>query len=312
MKFLITGVAGFIGSHLCKFLLERDHKVIGIDNFITSSPENVEEFKNNPRFRFHEHNIVNPFFPEDADIDWVIHLASPASPVDYLQYPIPTLKAGSIGTYTCLGIAKKYKTSFFLASTSEIYGDPLVHPQVEEYWGNVNTIGPRGVYDEAKRFAESITCAYHRAHQIDIRIARIFNTYGPRMRVHDGRVISTFICQALHNADITIFGDGSHTRSFCYVSDLIEGFYALINSNYTLPVNLGNPEEFTIKELAERVIHISGSNSSIVYKPLPEDDPKRRKPDITKARTVLKWQPSISINKGLEMTIEYFKNALNL
>jgi len=311
MRLLITGASGFIGSNLCRYLLERGCEVIGLDNFITSPPENIRDCLANPRFTFYEHDIINPFYLAEGRLDWIVHLASPASPVDYLRFPIQTLKVGSIGTHNCLGIARKHHASFFLASTSEVYGDPLVHPQPEEYWGNVNSMGVRSVYDEAKRFAESITGAYYRVHAIPVRIARIFNTYGPQMRMSDGRVISNFICQALRHEPLTIYGDGSQTRSFCYVSDLVEGIYRLISSEYVLPLNLGNPEELSMRELAEKIIKLTGSKSTLVFQPSSQDDPRKRKPDIRKARTILKWQPQVSIDEGLQRTIEYFKIVLS-
>jgi len=311
MRVLITGGAGFLGSHLCDYLLARGHEVICMDNFITGSTANIAHLAGHERFLFIKHDVTNYIFVE-GHLDAVLHFASPASPIDYLEYPIQTLKVGALGTHKALGLAKDKKARFLLASTSEVYGDPLVHPQREDYWGNVNPIGPRGVYDEAKRFAEAMTMAYHRAHGVDTRIARIFNTYGPRMRLSDGRVVPNFIAQALRGEPLTVFGDGSQTRSFCYVSDLIEGIYRLLESSVTDPVNLGNPEEMSILEFAHKIIALSGSRSSIVFVQ-PEDarvrdDPKVRKPDITRARTLLGWQPQVSLEEGLLRTIEWFRH----
>jgi len=311
MRVLITGGAGFLGSHLCDYLLARGHEVICMDNFITGSTANIAHLAGHERFLFIKHDVTNYIFVE-GHLDAVLHFASPASPIDYLEYPIQTLKVGALGTHKALGLAKDKKARFLLASTSEVYGDPLIHPQREDYWGNVNPIGPRGVYDEAKRFAEAMTMAYHRAHGVDTRIARIFNTYGPRMRLSDGRVVPNFIAQALRGEPLTVFGDGSQTRSFCYVSDLIEGIYRLLESSVTDPVNLGNPEEMSILEFAHKIIALSGSRSSIVFVQ-PEDarvrdDPKVRKPDITRARTLLGWQPQVSLEEGLLRTIEWFRH----
>jgi len=308
MKVLVTGGAGFLGSHLCDLLLSKEYEVICVDNLITGSAENISHIKNE-KFSYIRHDVTKPLYLEEK-IDFLFHLASPASPIDYLELPIQTLKVGALGTHNMLGLAKEKGARFLLASTSEVYGDPLVNPQSEEYWGNVNPIGPRGVYDEAKRYAEAITMAYHRYHGIDTRIVRIFNTYGPRMRLDDGRVVPNFIGQALRGDDLTVYGDGSQTRSFCYVSDEIEGIYRLMMSDYTLPVNIGNPEEHTILEFAEIILKMTGSSSNIVFKDLPVDDPKQRKPDITKARKLLKWEPLVSIERGLKETIKYFKIIL--
>ena len=307
---LITGGAGFIGSHLCELFLARGHRVLCLDNLITGIKENMSGFLANKNFSFINHNITVPIKIKD-DIDMILHFASPASPVDYLQFPIQTLKVGSLGTHNCLGLAKAKEAKFLLASTSEVYGDPLVHPQTEDYWGNVNPIGPRGVYDEAKRFAEAITMAYHRVHRLDTRIVRIFNTYGPRMRLDDGRAIPNFIKQALFNEPITIYGNGSQTRSFCFISDLAEGIYRLSNSNFNEPVNLGNPHEMTLKGLAELIKKLTGSKSRLVFKPLPMDDPKQRKPDISRAREKLKWQPKVELEEGLSETIAWFKKHIS-
>jgi dTDP-glucose 4,6-dehydratase len=306
LRVLITGAAGFLGSHLVDRFLRDGHEVIGLDNFITGSPDNIAHLTGNERFRFVRHNISTETFIADP-LDGVLHFASPASPIDYLQLPIQTLKVGSYGTINALGIAKAKKARFFLASTSEVYGDPLVHPQPEGYWGNVNPIGPRGVYDEAKRFAEAVTMAYHRHHGVDTRIVRIFNTYGPRMRPQDGRVVSNFIAQALNDQPITIYGDGSQTRSFCYVEDEVEGLYRLFMNGDPMPTNIGNPDEYTVKQLAELVIELTGSSSKIVNDPLPQDDPKVRKPDISRARTLLGWEPKVSIREGVSRTIAYFR-----
>ncbi|MFO8052479.1 MAG: UDP-glucuronic acid decarboxylase family protein [Candidatus Omnitrophota bacterium] len=311
MKILITGGAGFIGSHLCKLFVERGEQVICVDNLITGFKKNIENLINNDNFKFIEHDISKPFYLEDK-IDWVFHFASLASPKHYLNYPIKTLKSGLLGTHNCLGIAKDKEAKFILASTSEIYGDPLVHPQPEEYWGNVSSTGPRSCYDESKRAAEALTYAYLRKHSVDIRVARIFNTYGPNMHPDDGRVISNFIIQSLEGKDITIYGDGSQTRSFCYVDDLARGLIKLTEVDYTAPVNLGNPEEFTIKQLADIVLAETNSSSQIKRLPLPEDDPKRRKPDISKAKKLLDWQPTISLEDGLQKTIDYFKSVLSI
>jgi nucleoside-diphosphate-sugar epimerase len=306
---LITGGAGFIGSHLCQVLTERGDKVICVDNLITGFRKNIESLINNDNFTFIEHDISKPFYP-DKDIDWVFHFASLASPKHYLNYPIKTLKSGLLGTHNCLGIAKDKKAKFLLASTSEIYGDPLVHPQPEEYWGNVNSTGIRSCYDESKRAAESLTYAYMRKHNLDVRVARIFNTYGPNMHPDDGRVVSNFIIQSLAGKDLTLYGDGSQTRSFCYVQDLVESLIKLSEVDYQGPVNLGNPKEFTIKQLAELVLSQTGSDSKIKNLPLPEDDPKRRRPDISQAKELLGWQPSVPLEEGLQKTIAYFKKVI--
>jgi dTDP-glucose 4,6-dehydratase len=307
---LITGAAGFIGSHLVDYLLARGHEVIGMDNFITGDRANLEHVRDS-RFQLIEHNVTEEI-RIDGPLDFILHFASPASPIDYLELPIQTLKVGSLGTHKTLGLARAKNAKFLLASTSEVYGDPLVHPQREDYWGNVNPIGPRGVYDEAKRFAEAITVAYHRYHGVDIKIARIFNTYGPRMRVRDGRAIPAFISQALQNEPITVFGAGSQTRSFCYVSDLVEGLYRLLHSGQNMPVNLGNPSEMTIQELAETIRRKTGSTSEIVFEPLPVDDPKVRQPDISLARRLLDWSPKVSLDDGLSTTIDYFRDKLRI
>ncbi|HEY3288175.1 MAG TPA: UDP-glucuronic acid decarboxylase family protein [Gemmatimonadaceae bacterium] len=306
MRVLITGAAGFLGSHLCDRFLRDGHEVVGLDNFVTGHPDNIAHLIGNDRFSFLRHNI-SEFTYVAGPLDGVLHFASPASPIDYLELPIQTLKVGSLGTHNALGIAKAKGARFFLASTSEVYGDPLVHPQVESYWGNVNPIGPRGVYDEAKRFAEAITMAYHRTHGLDTRIVRIFNTYGPRMRPRDGRVVSNFIVQALNGEPITIYGDGSQTRSFCYVEDEVEGLYQLFLKGDANPCNIGNPDEYTVRQLAEIVVELTGSASRIVHEPLPEDDPKVRKPDITRARTLLGWTPQIDVRTGVQRTIDYFR-----
>src|ERR1035438_8310390 len=306
---VVTGAAGFLGSHLVDLLLARGHKVIGIDNFVTGSVDNISHLGGNPSFKFIQQDVTEFIFL-DGPVDFVWHFASPASPVDYLELPIQTLKVGSLGTHKTLGLAKNKGARFLIASTSEIYGDPLVHPQPEEYWGNVNTIGPRGCYDEAKRFAEAMTMAYHREHNVETRIVRIFNTYGPRMRLHDGRVVPAFISQALENRPITVFGKGTQTRSFCYVADLIEGIYRLMMSDYHLPVNIGNPAELTMRQFAEEIIHATKSKSKIVFNPLPQDDPKQRKPDITKAKKLLKWKPKVKLADGLTDTIAYFRTKV--
>lgn len=303
MRILITGGAGFIGSHLCDLFIERGHKVICMDNLITGKLENVSRHLNKRQFKFIEHNVTQ-YIDINGKLDYILHFASPASPVDYLKYPIPTLKVGSLGTHNALGLAKKKKAKFLLASTSEIYGDPSEHPQKEDYWGNVNPVGPRGVYDEAKRFAEAITMAYHRAHNVDTKIVRIFNTYGPRMRPNDGRAIPNFISQAINNRPITIYGSGNQTRSFCYISDLTDGIYRLAQSKINDPVNLGNPNETTLLELAKKIVLLTASKSKMVFKPLPIDDPKVRCPDITKAKKLLNWKPMISIEKGLVYTLQ--------
>lgn len=306
---VITGAAGFLGSHLTDLLLKRGHKVIGMDNLVTGSVDNIAHLAGNQHFRFIEQDVTEFLFI-DSPVDYVWHFASPASPVDYLELPIQTLKVGSLGTHKALGLANAKGARFLLASTSEVYGDPLVHPQPEEYWGNVNIVGPRGCYDEAKRFAEAITLAYHRQHAVETRIVRIFNTYGPRMRLHDGRVVPAFISQALKNKPITVFGKGEQTRSFCYVADLIEGIYRLMMSDQALPVNIGNPCEMTVMEFAKEIIRATGSRSRIAHRPLPQDDPRQRKPDITKARRLLKWEPVVPLRKGLSQTIRYFKTKV--
>ena len=308
---LITGGAGFLGSHLCDFLIEKGHQVICIDNLITGNIENISHLLGNPNFQFIKYDVTE-YVHISGHLDNILHFASPASPIDYLEYPIQTLKVGSLGTHKVLGLGKEKRARFLLASTSEIYGNPLEHPQREEYWGNVNPIGPRGVYDEAKRFAEAMTMAYHRYHKVSTRIARIFNTYGPRMRLNDGRALPTFMSQALTNKDITVFGDGSQTRSFCYVSDLINGIFKLLNSDYTEPVNLGNQEEITILEFAREIIELVGSKSKIVFKNLPVDDPIIRQPDISRAYKVLGWKPGIPRKEGLKMTLDYFKKKLEI
>jgi dTDP-glucose 4,6-dehydratase len=306
---VVTGGAGFLGSHLTDRLLAEGHRVIAIDNFITGSTANIEHLAGNDNYRFIKHDVSNHIFLPD-DVDYVFHFASPASPVDYLLHPIPTLKVGAHGTHNGLGLAKAKKATFFLASTSECYGDPLIHPQKEDYWGNVNPIGPRGVYDEAKRFAEALTMAYHRYHGVDTKIVRIFNTYGPRMRLRDGRVVPNFIAQALTDEPLTVYGDGSQTRSFCYCADLIDGIYRLALSDFHEPVNIGNPREMTIKQFAEEIIRLTGSKAQIEYHPLPVDDPKVRQPDITRARTVLGWEPKVAFEDGIQKTIDYFKSRL--
>ena len=309
MRVLITGAAGFLGSHLSDRFLADGHSVVGLDNFITGNPENIAHLMGEPRFEFIEHNISTYTYVAGA-LDGVLHFASPASPVDYLEFPIATLKVGALGTHNALGLAKAKGARFFLASTSEVYGDPLEHPQTEKYWGNVNPIGPRGVYDEAKRFAEAMTMAYHRYHGIDTRIVRIFNTYGPRMRPNDGRVVSNFIVQALSDEPLTIYGDGSQTRSFCYVADEIEGIYRLFMRGDNDPTNIGNPNEFTVRQLAELVIELTGTRSQIVQRELPVDDPKVRRPDISRAREMLGWEPSVTLREGVSRTIEYFRSVL--
>lgn len=308
---LITGGAGFIGSHLCERFLAEGHEVICMDNFITGSPDNIAHLIGHERFRFIHHDVTN-FIYVEGPLDYVLHFASPASPVDYLKYPIQTLKVGALGTHKALGLAKAKRARFLLASTSEVYGDPLVHPQPEDYWGNVNPVGLRGVYDEAKRFAEAMTMAYHRYHGVDVRIVRIFNTYGPRMRLDDGRALPTFMTQALRGEPITVYGDGSQTRSFQYIDDLVEGIYRLLISDYVGPVNIGNPEEISIWEFAKEIVELTGSNSEIIFKPLPADDPKVRQPDISLARRVLGWEPKVNRREGLQRTLEYFKQRLGL
>jgi dTDP-glucose 4,6-dehydratase len=306
MRILITGAAGFLGSHLAERFLRDGHTVVGLDNFLTGHADNIAPLIGHERFSFIRHNI-SEFTYIAGSLDGVLHFASPASPVDYLQMPIQTLKVGSLGTHNALGLALAKGARFLLASTSEVYGDPLVHPQPESYWGHVNPIGPRGCYDEAKRFAEAMTMAYHRAQQVETRIVRIFNTYGPRMRPHDGRVVSNFIVQALHEQPLTIYGDGSQTRSFCYVDDEVEGIYRLFASDERQPVNIGNPNEFTVRQLAELVVELTGSRSPITAHPLPADDPKVRQPDITRARALLGWEPTVQLREGLARTIDYFR-----
>jgi dTDP-glucose 4,6-dehydratase len=306
---VVTGGAGFLGSHLCDRLLAEGFRIIAIDNFITGSPDNVAHLAGNPDFQFIRHNVSEFIFVPGA-VDFVFHFASPASPIDYLEHPIPTLKVGALGTHNSLGLAKDKGAQFLLASTSECYGDPLVHPQNEDYWGNVNPIGPRGVYDEAKRFAEAMTMAYHRFHAMDTKIVRIFNTYGPRMRLRDGRVVPSFISQALNNEPLTVFGDGSQTRSFCFVSDLIEGIFRLAMSEHHGPINIGNPVEMTIKQFAAKILEITGATAGITYKELPIDDPKVRQPDITRANKLLGWQPKVDFDKGIRTTIDYFRTKL--
>jgi dTDP-glucose 4,6-dehydratase len=305
MRVLITGAAGFLGSHLTDRFLADGHSVVGLDNFVTGHRDNIAHLAGHERFSFVQHDI-STYTRIDGGLDGVLHLASPASPIDYLELPIQTLKVGSLGTHNALGVAKAKGARFFIASTSEVYGDPLVHPQTEDYWGNVNPVGPRGVYDEAKRFSEAITMAYHTYHGLDTRIVRIFNTYGPRMRPRDGRVVSNFIVQALMGEPLTVYGDGSQTRSFCYVSDEIEGIYRLFMHGDHKPTNIGNPDEYTVRQLAELVVELTGTSSPIVYEPLPADDPKVRKPDITRARAMLGWEPTVHVRDGLARTIEYF------
>jgi len=309
-KVLITGGAGFLGSHLSDRFIKEGHRVIAMDNLITGSLENIEHLFGNKDFEF-LHCDVSRFIHVPGELDYILHFASPASPIDYLKMPIQTLKVGSRGIHNCLGLAKDKKARVLIASTSEVYGDPLVHPQPEEYWGNVNPVGPRGVYDEAKRFQEAMTMAYHTFHGLETRIVRIFNTYGPRMRLDDGRVLPAFIGQALRGEDLTAFGDGSQTRSFCYVDDLVEGIYRLLMSDYYLPVNIGNPDEITINQFAEEIIRLTGAKQKVIYQALPEDDPKQRKPDITKAREILGWEPKFSRSEGLKPTLEYFKTKVN-
>ena len=309
-KVLITGVAGFLGSHLCdKFLLENFY-VIGMDNFITGNEDNIRHLGKNKNFQFIEHDVTE-FIKIEGTLDYILHFASPASPIDYLKIPIQTLKVGSLGTHNLLGLAKAKKARILIASTSEVYGDPLVHPQSEEYYGNVNTIGPRGVYDEAKRFQESITMAYHRVHGLETRIARIFNTYGPRMRLNDGRVIPAFMGQALRGEGLTVFGDGSQTRSFCYVDDQVEGIYRLLLSDYAYPVNIGNPHEISIRDFAEEIIKLTKTSQKVIYKDLPVDDPMQRQPDITLAKTLLGWEPEVIRKEGMSRTLNYFKGLSN-
>jgi dTDP-glucose 4,6-dehydratase len=311
IRSLVTGGAGFLGSHLCDRLLAEGHVVVCLDNLITGDGENIAHMIGNQKFSFVHYDVTNYLFI-DGKIDFIFHFASPASPIDYLKLPIQTLKVGSLGTHKALGLAKAKSARFFLASTSEVYGDPRIHPQTESYWGNVNPVGPRGVYDEAKRFAEAMTMAYHRYHGVETRIVRIFNTYGERMRIDDGRAIPTFMSQASRNEEVTVYGDGSQTRSVCYVSDLIDGIYKLMMSDYDMPMNIGNPEEVTMLQLAEEVIQLTGSRSKIVFRDLPQDDPKVRQPDITKAKTIIGWEPRVNRYEGLEKTLKYFKIKLGV
>ncbi|MCH5683076.1 SDR family oxidoreductase [Niabella sp. W65] len=306
-RVLITGAAGFLGSHLCDRFIKEGYHVIAMDNLITGDLKNLEHLFPNPDFEFYHHDVTK-YIHIPGSLDYILHFASPASPIDYLKIPIQTLKVGAMGTHNCLGLAKAKGARILVASTSEVYGDPLVHPQTEEYWGNVNPVGPRGVYDEAKRYMESITMAYHTFHKVETRIIRIFNTYGPRMRLNDGRALPAFIGQALRGENITVFGDGSQTRSFCYVSDLVEGIYRLLLSDYVNPVNIGNPDEISLKDFAEEVLSLTGNTVKIIYKPLPVDDPKQRKPDITKAKAILNWEPKINRAEGLKETYNYFKS----
>ncbi|RFS21386.1 SDR family NAD-dependent epimerase/dehydratase [Chitinophaga silvatica] len=308
-RILIAGGAGFLGSHLCDRFVKEGYHVIAMDNLLTGNIKNIEHLFPLPNFEYYHHDVTK-FVHVPGKLDYILNFASPASPIDYLKMPIQTLKVGALGTHNLLGLAKDKKARILVASTSEVYGDPTVHPQPEEYWGNVNPVGPRGVYDEAKRFLESITMAYHNFHGVDTRIVRIFNTYGPRMRLNDGRALPAFMSQALNGQDLTVFGDGSQTRSFCYVDDLIEGIYRLLLSDYHLPVNIGNPQEITLQQFAEEIIALTGSKQKIVYHPLPKDDPKQRQPDITKARSILGWEPKVSRQDGLRITYEYFKTAL--
>ncbi len=308
-RILIAGAAGFLGSHLCDRFIKEGFHVIGMDNLLTGNIKNIEHLFPLPEFEYYHHDVTK-FVHVPGKLDYILNFASPASPIDYLKMPIQTLKVGSLGTHNLLGLAKEKKARILVASTSEVYGDPNVHPQPEEYWGNVNPVGPRGVYDEAKRFLESITMAYHNFHGVETRIIRIFNTYGPRMRLNDGRALPAFMSQALNGQDLTVFGDGKQTRSFCYVDDLVEGIYRLLLSDYHLPVNIGNPQEITLNQFAEEIIALTGSKQKIVYHPLPKDDPKQRQPDITKARTLLGWEPKVGRQEGLKITYEYFKEAL--
>lgn len=308
-KVLITGGAGFLGSHLCDRFIKEGYHVVAMDNLLTGDIQNIEHLIGNPHFEFHHHD-VSKYVHVSGDLKYILHFASPASPIDYLKMPIQTMKVGSLGTLNCLGLAKEKGARMLIASTSEVYGDPLVHPQKESYWGNVNPVGPRGVYDEAKRFQEALTMAYHTFHGMETRIVRIFNTFGPRMRLDDGRVLPTFISQALKGEDLTAFGDGSQTRSFTYVDDLVEGIYRLLKSNYAHPVNIGNTEEITIKEFGEEIIKLTGSKSSIIYKDLPKDDPKQRKPDISLAKEILDWEPTFTRSEGLKPTLEYFQQKV--
>jgi dTDP-glucose 4,6-dehydratase len=306
-RVLITGAAGFLGSHLCDRFIRDGYHVLGMDNLITGNLKNIEHLLHLEAFEFHHHDVTS-FIDISGKLDYILHFASPASPIDYLKIPIQTLKVGALGTHNCLGLAKDKNARILVASTSEVYGDPLVHPQSEEYWGNVNPVGPRGVYDEAKRFMESITMAYHNFHGVETRIVRIFNTYGPRMRLNDGRALPAFIGQALRGEDLTVFGDGSQTRSFCYVDDLVEGICRLLMCDYALPVNIGNPNEITLKDFAEEVKELTGAATNIIYKPLPVDDPKQRKPDITKAKQLLGWEPTVDRAEGLRRTYDYFRS----
>jgi len=306
MRILITGGAGFIGSHLTDRLITEGHVVVAMDNLVTGDLDNIAHHRSNPRFEYIHHDVSNHIHVA-GPLDWVLHFASPASPIDYLQLPIQTLKVGALGTHNALGLAKAKGAKFLLASTSEVYGDPLVHPQPEDYWGNVNPIGPRGVYDEAKRYAEAITMAYHRVHQVDVRVVRIFNTYGPRNRINDGRVVPTFINQALRGEPLTVFGEGNQTRSFQYVADLVNGVRQLMGANYNRPINIGNPREMTILEFAKLILHLTESPSQIEYKPLPEDDPKTRQPDISRAKSILNWEPEVPVEEGLRQTIDWYQ-----
>jgi len=306
-RVLITGAAGFLGSHLCDRFLKEGFEVIGMDNLITGDLKNIEHLFPNEHFTFYNHDVSN-FIHIPGKLDYIVHFASPASPIDYLKIPIQTLKAGSLGTHNCLGLAREKNARIIVASTSEVYGDPLVHPQTESYWGHVNPVGPRGVYDEAKRFQEAITMAYHTYHGVETRIVRIFNTYGPRMRLNDGRVLPAFIGQAIRGEDLTVFGDGSQTRSFCYVDDLVEGIYRLLMSDYAQPVNVGNPDEITILDFAKEIIKLTGTDQKIVFNPLPTDDPKQRRPDITLAQSILGWEPKVHRSEGLKITYDYFKS----
>ncbi|MCU0445917.1 MAG: SDR family oxidoreductase [Microscillaceae bacterium] len=308
-RVLITGAAGFLGSHLCDRFIKEGYHVIGMDNLITGNMQNIEHLMPLSQFEFYHHD-VSKFVHVSGHVDYILHFASPASPIDYLKIPIQTLKVGSLGTHNLLGLAKEKNARMLIASTSEVYGDPLVHPQNEDYWGNVNPIGPRGVYDEAKRFQEAITMAYHTYHGLETRIVRIFNTYGPRMRLDDGRALPAFMSQALNGEDLTVFGDGSQTRSFCYVDDLVEGIYRLLLSDYAYPVNVGNPSEITLLQFAEEIIKLTGTTSKIVYKPLPKDDPKQRQPDITRAKEILGWEPKVAREEGLKITLDYFKKMM--
>lgn len=306
-RVLITGAAGFLGSHLCDRFIREDYHVIAMDNLITGDMQNIQHLFPLPQFEFYHHDVTK-FIHIPGELKYILHFASPASPIDYLKIPIQTLKVGALGTHNCLGLAKAKNARILVASTSEVYGDPMVHPQKEEYWGNVNPVGPRGVYDEAKRYMEAITMAYHTFHGVETRIVRIFNTYGPRMRLNDGRALPAFIGQALRGQDLTVFGDGSQTRSFCYVDDLVEGIYRLLLSDYTMPMNIGNPDEISLKEFAEEILELTGSKVKISYQPLPVDDPKQRRPDITKAKQILNWEPVVSRKEGLKRTYDYFRN----